>query len=129
MRIGLTLLLSLVCISPLVQVQAEKTKIPGAQDVLAGTIGALETEGLLHADRVDTAKTSIEQRASQKVSNRRSRQIYFVQVILRDGAEIDAFAVRDNSPIAEESGLIVYLISKILQPDGQPVPAHLGQER
>jgi high-affinity K+ transport system ATPase subunit B len=122
MRISLTLLVSLVCIGPLVQMHAHnKTKAPGAQDILAGTRAALEIEGLLHAEQVDTAK-SIEQRASQKLSKRRSRQIYFVRVVLRDGANIDAIAVRDNSTITEESGLIVYVVSKVLQPDGKPVP-------
>ncbi|HXA84136.1 MAG TPA: hypothetical protein VNZ47_03610 [Candidatus Dormibacteraeota bacterium] len=123
MRIGLTWLVGLICIGPLLQVHAQnKTKAPGAQDILAGTIGALETNGLLHVEQVDTAKTSIEQEASQKLSKHRSRQIYFVHVVLRDGAKIDAIAVRDNSPIAEESGLVVYVVSKVLQPDGKPVP-------
>src|SRR3954471_20479097 len=108
MRISLTMLVGLVFIGPLLLMHAQnKTKAPGAQDILAGTIGALETEGLLHAEQVDTAKTSIEQEASQKLNKRRSRQIYFVHVVLRDGAKIEAFAVRDNSPIVEESGLVV----------------------
>jgi hypothetical protein len=123
MKIGLTLSVILICIGPLVLVHAKnKTKAPGAQDILAGTIGALETEGLLHAEQVDAAKTSIEQLASQKLSKRRSRQTYLVHVVLRGGENIDAFAVRANSSIAEESGLIVYVVSKILQPDGKPVP-------
>jgi hypothetical protein len=123
MRIRLTLLVSLVCVGPLLLLHAQnKTKVPGAQDILAGTIAALETEGLLHAEQVDKTKTSIDQEASQKLSKRRSRQIYFVHVFLRDGARIDAFAVRDNSPIVEQSGLVVYVVSKVLQPDGKPVP-------
>jgi hypothetical protein len=125
MRIGLTWLVGLVCIGTLLPVYAHnKTKAPSAQEILEGTIGALETEGLLHAEQVDPAKTSIEQSASQKLSKRRSRQIYFVHVILRDGANIDAIAVRDNSSIVEQSGLIVYVVSKILQPDGKPLPSH-----
>jgi hypothetical protein len=123
MRISLTMLVGLVCIGPLPLVHAQNiTKAPGAQDILAGTIGALETEGLLHAEQVDKTKTLIEQKASQKLSKRRSRQIYFVQVFLRDGARIEAIAVRDNSSIVEESGLVIYVVSKVLQPDGKPVP-------
>jgi hypothetical protein len=123
MRIALTWLVGLVCIGTLVPVYAHNNiKVPSAHEILEGTIGALETEGLFHAEQVDLAKTSIEQRASQKLSKHRSRQIYFVFVVLRDGANIDAIAVRDNSPIAEQSGLFVYVVSKILQPDGKPVP-------
>lgn len=126
MRIGLALLVSLVCICPLRLMHAQnKTKAPGAQDILAGTIRALETEGLLHDEQVDTAKTSIEQGASQKLSKRKSRQIYFVHVVLRDGANVEAIAMRDNSSIEEESGLTVYVVSKVLQPDGKPVPRRL----
>lgn len=123
MRIGLALLVSLVCMVPLQVMHAQnKTKAPGAQDILAGAIGALETEGLLQTKQVDTAKTSIELAASQKLSKRKSRQIYFVHVVLRDGANIEAIARRDNSSIEEESGLFVYVVAKVLQPDGKPVP-------
>jgi len=114
----------LVCIGPCTQVQGHaKVEIPNVHDILAGTIGALEAEGMLHAEQVDKTKIWIEQKASQKLSNRRSRQIYFVEVVLLDGTKIDAFAVRDNSPIVEQSGLVVYVVSKVLQPDGKPVPA------
>jgi hypothetical protein len=123
MRISLTMLVGLVCIGPLLLVHAQnKTKAPGAQDILAGTIGALEAEGMLQAEQIDKTRTSIEQKASQKLSKRRSRQIYLVHVLLRDGAKIEAFAVKDNSPIVEESGLVIYVVSKVLQPDGKPVP-------
>jgi hypothetical protein len=123
MKMRLTLLVSFICIGPLALVNAQnRTKAPGAQDIIAGTIGALETEGLLHAEQVDKTQTWIEQKASQKLSKRRSRQIYFVEVFLRDGARIEAIAVRDNSSIEEESGLVIYVVSKILQPDGKPVP-------
>jgi hypothetical protein len=123
MRIGLTWLVGLVCIGPLLLVHAQnKTKAPGAQDILAGTVGALETEGLLHAEQVDKSKTSIEQKASQKLSKRRSRQIFFVHIVLHDGAKTDAIAMRDNSSMVEESGLVIYVVSKVLQPDGKPVP-------
>jgi len=120
---GLALVVSLVCIGPLLLMHAQnKTKVPDAHDILAGTIGALETEGLLHAEQVDTAKTSIELGASQKLSKRKSRQIFFVHVILHDSTNIEAIAVGDNSSIAEESGLVVYVVAKVLQPDGKPVP-------
>jgi len=123
MRMGLALLVSLVCIGPLLLMHAQnKTKVPDSHDILAGTIGALETEGLLHAEQVDTTKTSIELGASQKLSKRKSRQIFFVHVVLRDSANIEAIAVGDNSSIAEESGLVVYVVAKVLQPDGKPVP-------
>ena len=120
---GLALVVSLVCIGPLLLMHAQnKTKVPDSHDILAGTIGALETEGLLHAEQVDTAKTSIELGASQKLSKRKSRQIFFVHVILHDSTNIEAIAVGDNSSIAEESGLVVYVVAKVLQPDGKPVP-------
>jgi hypothetical protein len=123
MRISLTMLVGLVCVGPLLLVHAQnKTKAPGAQDILAGTIAALETDGLLHAEQVDKTRTSIEQKASQKLNKRRSRQIYFVHVRLLDGAKIEAFAMRDNSSVVEESGLVIYVVSKVLQPDGKPEP-------
>lgn len=123
MKLSLMFLVSLICICLLVQAHArDKAKDPGAHDILAGTIGALESEGLLHAEQIDAAKTSIEQLASQNLNKRRSRQTYLVHVVLRDSANIEAIAVRDNSSIAEESGLIVYVVSKVLQPDGKPVP-------
>jgi len=80
MRIRSTSLAGLVCVGPLLLHGQNKTKAPGAQDILAETIGALETEGLLHAEQVDKTKTSIKQEASQKLSKRRSRQVYFVRL-------------------------------------------------
>ena len=81
MRIRSTSLAGLVCVGPLLLLHGQnKTKAPGAQDILAETIRALETEGLLHAEQVDKTKTSIKQEASQKLSKRRSRQVYFVRL-------------------------------------------------
>src|SRR5204863_418264 len=60
--------------------------------------------------------------AAQKLSTRRLRQLYLVTFFLRNGEKAEAIAERDESPIDEESGLAVYVVSKVLQPDGKPVP-------
>lgn len=90
--------------------------------IIEGTLGALQTEGLIRTEQVDPAKTWIIQLASQKLSKRKSRQLYLVEFFLRSGQKVEAIARRDQSPIVEESGLVVYVVSKILQPDGVPVP-------
>ena len=90
--------------------------------VIAGTINALEAGGFLLREQLDPAKTWRTQLASQKLNKRRSRQIYFVQFSLRNGQTVEAIAVKDNSSIPEQSGLVVYTVSKILQPDGHPEP-------
>jgi hypothetical protein len=92
------------------------------ESLVAGTLGALEAEGLIHAGQANPAKTWISQLTSQKLGSRRSRQIYFVQFLLSNGENVDAIAVRTKSPIPEESGLVVYVVSKVLQPDGKAVP-------
>jgi hypothetical protein len=77
---------------------------------------------LVHADQVDPDRTWTGQLASQKLPKRRSRQIYYVEFFMRSGEKVNAIAVRDESPIVEESGLMVYVVSRVLQPDGKPVP-------
>jgi hypothetical protein len=108
-----------------VQEQYER-KGPGGsrQDaqIVAGTMDALQTEGLIHTEQVDAARTRMTRLSSQKLSHRRSRQIYYVQFFMRNGENVNAIAVRDESRIAEESGLVVYVVSKTLKPDGKAVP-------
>jgi hypothetical protein len=112
------LLFFLIAIGASTQVQ-DGNKKKGAGDpkndgdVIAGTLGALQTEGLVHADQVDPDRTWTGQLASQKLPKRRSRQIYYVEFFMRSGEKVNAIAVRDESPIVEESGLMVYVVSRV----------------
>jgi len=126
MRIALKALFALAVFCLLAQCYGQRNNDVGSHephaDLVRGTLGALETEGLLKVDEVDTSKTWTRQLAFQKLSKRRSRQIYLVMFSLRNGESVNAIAVQDESPIPEESGLVVYVLSRILQPDGKPVP-------
>ncbi len=51
------------------------------------------------------------------------RHVYLLAFSLDDGKKVEAIAQQDTSSTPEESGLVVYVISRILQPDGKPVPA------
>jgi hypothetical protein len=90
--------------------------------VIEGTLAALESDGLVHAKDVDQTKMWSKQIASQKVSRKESRKIFLVEFSLRNGETIEAIAKWDNSPMPERSGLVIYVISKTLQPDGVPTP-------
>lgn len=97
MRITPILLFRLIAIGASTQVQEDYEK-KGAgdpkkdKDVIAGTLGALQTEGLIHADQVERTWTG--QLASQKLSSRRSRHIYHVQLFMRSGEKVNTIAVR-----------------------------------
>jgi hypothetical protein len=60
--------------------------------------------------------------ASQKFGKSRKRRVYLIVFSLRDDQKIQVVAESDESPVPEQSGLFVYIVSKILQPDGKPVP-------
>lgn len=100
--------------------QARKT----APDVvIRGTLSALGSEGLVQTDDVDQSKTWSEEIASERHKDT-SRKIFFVNFRLRDGREIRAIADWHISKIPERSGLVVYVISQVLQEDGKPTPPH-----
>jgi hypothetical protein len=105
------------------QIQTKKAEGSGRYpDIVQRTAVALEAEGLIRPEQVDPSRTEITQVSSQKLSKTHSRQMYFVEFLLRNGGRIEAIARHDESPIPEESGFVVYVVSKILQPDGKPVP-------
>lgn len=99
---------------------------PGGPDpdrsIAAGTLFALQNEGIIHAGQGAAAKPWMRRLASQKLGDRKSRRVYLVVFSLPGGEDVAAIAVEDKSSIPEQSGLVVYAVSKILQPDGKPVP-------
>ncbi|MCU1284930.1 MAG: hypothetical protein JWO13_1280 [Acidobacteriales bacterium] len=97
-------------------------KIAVRKELIAGTIGALKTGGLIQTEEVGQVKTTSRLLVSQKLSSRRSREMYLVSVFLPNGGKVDVIAQSDKSKIPEESGLVVFVISKVLQPDGKAVP-------
>jgi hypothetical protein len=88
--------------------------------VIRGTLAALTSEGLVQANDVD--KTWSEEIASQKLSRDTSRKVFLVEFQLHSGGKIRAVANWNVSAMPEQSGLIVYVVSQILQPDGKPTP-------
>jgi hypothetical protein len=92
--------------------------------VIRGTLAAFESEGLVQTDDVDETKTWSEQIASQKSDGDATLTVYLVEFHLRNGKTIRAIANWTKSQTPERSGLVIYLVSQILQPDGKPTPSH-----
>lgn len=114
---------ALMCFLILAVTSVAQAKTTAPTEVIQGALKALQSEGLIHADDVDATKTWSEEIASQTVEQRDAlRKVYLLQFQSRRGEMIRAIAKWDTSPIPERSGLVIYVISQILQPDGIPTP-------
>ena len=107
------------------QVHPDRNDVGGPdpnRSVAAGTLLALEDEGIIEPAKAATVKIWMRQLASQEFGKGRVRRVYFIVFSVRDGQNVNAVAESDESPVSEQSGLIVYVVSKVLQPDGKAVP-------
>jgi hypothetical protein len=87
------------------------------------TLHVLRDEGLVDAAQIDESGTQTERLASEKVGNDLWNQIYFVRFKLRTGKTVEAIArVSASSDADMRSGPVVYVVSKVLQPEGKAVP-------
>ncbi len=121
MRIILSfLLITSLTVPVFAQRQNQSGDADKRDSIAAGTSSALQNEGLIRAEEV--VNTRVTELASQKLSAHRSRRIYLVTFTLRSGGKLEAIALVDKSPVVEQSGLVVYVVSKVLQPDGVPMP-------
>lgn len=116
------LVLTLLALEVSAQEQHQSVGSHADSSIVTGTLAALQADGLIRAEQVD--RTWVAELASQKLDERRTRRIHLVTFTLRSGEEVEAIARSEQSPIVEQTGLVVYVISKVLQPDGKPVPAH-----
>ena len=86
-----------------------------------GTLAVLKDAGLVDTGQI--ASTYTTRLASEKENKYLWHQLYYVEFKLRTGATVQAIAAVDESPIADmRSGPAVYVVSKILQPEGKPTP-------
>jgi hypothetical protein len=88
----------------------------------------LEDAGLFHHDDVVESGTRTSRLGSEpeRLSNHMLvwHQLYAVTFELRTGLTVSAIAEIDYSPLADMNmGPRVYVISKVLQPEGKPEPA------
>lgn len=88
------------------------------------TLLVLQDGGLVDAGQIDESGTQTEQLASEKVGKNLWNQIYFVRFKLRTGKAVEAIARVSASSVPDmRSGPVVYVVSKVLQPEGKPGPA------
>lgn len=121
------LLISLMlCVSSAAQFKSEDNKGPN----LSGswpttmTLRVLQDAGLIDAGQIDSSGTQTVRLGSEKVGKNLWHQFYFVRFRLRTGNTVEAIAVIDASTVADmRSGPAVYVVSKVLNPDGKPLPA------
>jgi hypothetical protein len=107
---------------------AEPGKLSSSQResyIAEGVLGALMSEGLIRADEVDLSKTQTTQLGSRKLGKHRCRHVYSVDVFRRNGENVATIAIYDEAPEVEQSGLVVDVVSKVLQPDGKPTPPQM----
>jgi hypothetical protein len=87
------------------------------------TLRVLQDAGLVDAGRVDSSGTPTVRLVSEKVGKNSWHQFYFVRFRLRTGNTVEAIAAIDASTVADmQSGPAVYVVSKVLNPDGKPLP-------
>lgn len=87
------------------------------------TLNVLQGGGLLDAGQIDESGTRAERLASEKVGKDLWNQIYFVRFKLRTGKTVEAIArVSASSAPDMRSGPVVYVVSRVLQPEGKPEP-------
>jgi len=84
----------------------------------------LENEGVLHDADVDETGTWTRRLGSEQLSKYLWHQAYFVTFKLKSGNSVSAIAEIKYSTISDMNmGPIVYVVSKVLQPEGKPEPA------
>ena len=89
------------------------------------TLHVLQDGGLVDAGQIDESGTQTERLASEKVGKYLWNQIYFVRFKLRTGKTVEAIVRVSASSVADmTSGPVVYVVSKVLQPEGKEVPRH-----
>jgi hypothetical protein len=126
MKILLASLTVALALTALGQVHREAKNLSESdpdRSISTGTLSALQADGIIDAAKAVPTKTWMHQLAMQKLGEGRMRQMYLVMFSLSNGAEVQAIAQKDVSAVPEQSGLVVYVVSKILQPDGKAVPA------
>lgn len=127
MKTRILLLLSLIlCVSVAAQYKSEKNDGP---DLSGGwpttlTLRVLQDAGLVDAGQIDPAGTQAVRLASEKVGKDLWSQFYLVRFKLRTGNTVEAIAAINASKTADmRSGPVVYVVSKVLNPDGKPEPS------
>ncbi len=122
----LLLLLFVISISASAQSKPDDDKGPD----LSGswpttyTLEVLKDAGLVKPEQVDATKTHTLRLASEKVGNDLWNQMYLVTFTLRNGSTIKAIAhVNASSDPDMRNGPAVYVVSKVLNPEGRPAPA------
>ena len=88
------------------------------------TLAVLQDEGLVPKGEIAPASISTTRLASERVGKFMWNQVYMVQIKLRSGESVQAIARVDYSTVPDMNmGPIVYVVSKVLHPDGKPEPA------
>ncbi|MGC2832283.1 MAG: hypothetical protein WB627_02670 [Candidatus Acidiferrum sp.] len=86
------------------------------------TAKVLQNESLLDPRQI--VSTWTRRLASERTAKDVWTQVYFVQFKLHTGNTVVAIALVDESPAPDmRGGPLVYVVSKVLQPDGKPTPA------
>jgi hypothetical protein len=115
-----------LCVSAVAQSKSEDNNGPDLSGgwPTAMTLDVLRQEGLIDAGQIDSTGTQTTRLASQKVGNDLWTQVYSVRFKLRTGKKVEAIAVVSASPVADmRSGPVVYVVSRVLNPEGKPEPA------
>ena len=87
------------------------------------TLAVLQHAGLADERLIDSSGTRTVRLASEKVGKNLWHQVYFVRFKLRTGGTVEAIAIIDDSTVADmRSGPAVYVVSKVLQPEGKATP-------
>ena len=124
-KLLLSIVFVIICASAVGQAKADKSKGP---DLSGGwptttTLDVLKEAGLIHEGDVDTSATKTTRFTSERLSKYLWHQLYFVRLKLRSGDTVLAIADVDYSPIADMNmGPVVYVVSRVLQPEGKPEP-------
>jgi len=87
-------------------------------------VAVLQDEGLVPKGFIDPALISKTRLASELVGEDLWNQIYIVRIKQVSGESVQAIANINCSSIQDMNmGPVVYLVSKVLQPEGKPEPA------
>ena len=88
------------------------------------TLATLQQAGLLDATQIDPTGTWTYLLVSERVHEDVWNQLYIVQFHLRTGGTFQTMALFTASTIPDvSSGPVVYVVSKVLNPEGKPYPA------